>query len=218
MNERSAAIFAELYERHPRLRVCEAGIVESFEMLVRTFRCGGKLILCGNGGSAADCSHIVGELMKGFCLERAVPSDEALAIARAAAPLGIDGQRLADSLQGGLPAVTLTESSALLTAFSNDRVPQYSFAQQVYVLGAAGDALLAISTSGNSENVLAACAVAKARGVGVVALSGGDGGRLSAAADACVLVPEREAFKVQELHLPFYHALCLALEAEFFEE
>ena len=99
MNERSAAIFAELYERHPRLRVCEAGIVESFEMLVRTFRCGGKLMLCGNGGSAADCSHIVGELMKGFCLERAVPSDEALAIARAAAPLGIDGQRLADSLQ-----------------------------------------------------------------------------------------------------------------------
>ena len=217
INARSRAVFDELYARYPHLRACEQDTSAALQLMTESFRHGGKLLLCGNGGSAADCGHIVGELMKGFCMERPLPEALSEAIGRESSSVGVDGKLLCSSLQNGLPAIALTENTALITAFSNDRAPQYAFAQQVHVLGSSGDVLFAISTSGNSENVLAACAVAKAKSMGVVALSGEGGGELASIADVCIRVPEHETFKIQELHLPVYHALCLALEATFFE-
>ena len=205
----------ELIVRYPCLSVCEQALRAAYGILERSFGRGGTLLVAGNGGSAADSDHIAGELLKSF-VRRRKPAPaflEAVASADAEA-----GRYLADKLEGSLPVISLCNQTALLTASLNDVDGNVVFAQQVMGYGKEGDCFLGISTSGNSKNVVYAMAVAKAKGLATVALTGRDGGRLSGMADAAVVVPERETFKIQELHLPVYHALCLQLEAHFFPD
>lgn len=202
-----------LTDRYPVLLPCREDIAACAERIGDTFARGGKLLIAGNGGSAADAEHIVGELMKSFVLPR--PLEAALTERMRA----IDPQRgdvLAKHLQQGLPAIALDGHPALSTAFQNDCQPQLVFAQQVMGYGREGDALLAISTSGNSENVLYAAIAAKARGMVVIGLTGERESRLSALSDVCIRVPATETYQVQELHLPVYHALCMIWEKRFF--
>ena len=202
----------ELIKKYPALAGCEKDIDRAVKLLIRCFEDGGKLLLCGNGGSAADCEHISGELMKSFLLPRRISEkDRAEMAARCPASDGIT-----DRLQYGLPAVPLPSLMSLGTAAANDCDPSLIYAQAVMALGKPGDLLLAISTSGNAENVYNASVAAKARGLAVLALTGGDGGKLREIADVCVAVPEKETYKVQELHLPVYHYLCAAVEEHFF--
>lgn len=201
-------IIDELYARYPQLRGCADEIAAAMEALLACYRNGGKVLTCGNGGSAADAEHIVGELMKKFRRPRAIDAD---IVAKLPA-------ELAAKLEGALPAVSLVSMSGILTAFANDVAWETAFAQQVYGLGQRGDVLIALSTSGNSANCVNAALVARAKGMKVVALTGADGGKLAELADAAIRVQETETYKVQELHLPIYHALCAALEAELFRE
>jgi D-sedoheptulose 7-phosphate isomerase len=203
-------------ERYPVLRECLPEMVAARDLLAATFTGNGKLLLCGNGGSSADCEHIVGELAKGFLLRRTVPGELREALVRVAG--GEEGTRLADCLQRGLPCVALTGASPLATAVANDLDPVLIFAQQVLALGKVGDCLLGISTSGNAANVVAAFHVARALGMRTIALTGRTGGRLAPLADVAVRVPADNTPEIQELHLPVYHALCLALEERFFGE
>lgn len=202
-----------LLSRYPQLACVRDGIVKGYEIMEACYRRGGKVLIAGNGGSAADAEHIVGELMKGFCNPRPVPADYAAALTAVDAEMGAV---LAKQLQCALPAIALDGHFALSTAFCNDCEPQLAFAQQVNGYGNAGDVLLGISTSGNSKNVLYAATVAKARGMQVVGLTGERESALSKMADACVRVPERETYMVQELHLPIYHCWCLMIEESFF--
>lgn len=202
-----------LLARIPVLEVCRQDIEQAYHLLEATYEQGGKLLVCGNGGSASDSEHIVGELMKEFRLKRKVFAAQAEAL-RVIDP--VMGATLAEHLQGALPAITLTAHSSLTTAFMNDALPQLVFAQQVNGYGRPGDAFLGISTSGNSENVIYAAITAKARGLSVIALTGATPSRLSQLADCCIRVPETETYKIQELHLPVYHCLCLMLEERFF--
>ena len=195
-----------LLTRYPPLKSCAADIAAAYALLEQTFRRDGKLLLCGNGGSAADSDHIAGELLKGFGHARTLPKADVKKL----------GGDLAKNLQGALPAIPLPQLTALVSAFGNDCDPQYVYAQLTWGLGRAGDALLAISTSGNSANVLHAAAAAKARGMKVIGLTGATGGKLLAQCDVCIRAPEKETFKIQEFHLPIYHCLCLMLEEEFF--
>lgn len=204
----------ELIGRYPRLGACEGSVREVCALLEAAFAGGGKLLIAGNGGSAADADHIAGELMKGFVRKRPVPPAFGEALARLAD--ADTAAYLTRLLQRGLPVINLSAHAALLTATLNDTGGDIVFAQQVFACGTARDALLCISTSGNSRNVCLAAITAKACGIKVAALTGGSGGRLAALSDAAVIVPETEAFKVQELHLPVYHAVCLALEERFF--
>jgi D-sedoheptulose 7-phosphate isomerase len=213
--ERAGGTLDELVARHSVLASCRTDIEAAFALLARTFAAGGRLLVCGNGGSAADADHIVGELMKGFRRARR-PSGEIAA--RLAASDPELGPRLASRLQLGLPAVNLAAGSALPTAFANDEDPGLVFAQQVLALGRSGDALLGISTSGNAANVIAALVTARAVGMGTVGLAGGSGGRMRGRCDVLVAVPGSRTFEVQELHLPVYHCLCAMLEDRFFKE
>lgn len=209
MKKRSLEFLDELIRRYPALDVCRDDVEKAVRLIGACFSSGGKLLTCGNGGSASDAQHIVGELMKGFVLPRKLSGE---ICAR------LDDPYLAEHLQGALPAVSLIGEGALTTAFANDCAPELAFAQQVLGLGRSGDVLLGISTSGRSKNVLYAAKVARAQGMKVVMLTGRDGGPCAALADAAVCVPETETFKVQEYHLPVYHAMCLMLEEEFFGE
>lgn len=202
-----------LIERYPALSVCEAELCSAIALLIETYERGGKLLLCGNGGSSADCEHVAGELLKGFLKSRRL-TEETKAEMRYRSPSLTD--ETLSSLQGGLCAIPLPSLTALGTAFANDECPALSFAQATLALGRAGDALFAISTSGNATNVLEAARVAKGLGMAVVGLTGESGGALRSACDVCIRVPERETYKVQELHLPVYHAICAALEEHFF--
>ncbi len=204
-----------LIDRYPKLIVCREDIEEAYEMLEAAYSNGRKLLVCGNGGSASDSEHIVGELMKEFKLKRKVYADQAAALKEIDPELG---QVLADNLQGALPAISLTGHSSLQTAFMNDAVPELVFAQQVNGYGKPGDVFLGISTSGNSKNVLYAAVNAKAKGLKVVGLTGAKENKLMKYADVCIRVPETETYKIQELHLPVYHCLCLMLEEKFFGE
>ena len=202
-----------LIERYPKLEVCKEDIRKAYELLETAYLKGRKLLVCGNGGSASDSEHIVGELMKEFKLKRKVYNEQAAAL------MAIDpelGQVLADNLQGALPAISLTGHSSLQTAFMNDAVPELVFAQQVNGYGKPGDVFLGISTSGNSKNVLYAAVNAKAKGLKVIGLTGAKENKLMKYADVCIQVPETETYKIQELHLPVYHCLCLMLEDHFF--
>ena len=202
-----------LIERYPQLGVCQKNIWAAFDILRETYHQEGKLLVAGNGGSAADSEHIVGELMKGFKKQRR------LGEAACAALLAEDEEKgavLSAHLQGALPAIALDGHSALSTAYMNDCEPLLCFAQQVNGFGRSGDVFMGISTSGNSQNVLYAATVAKAKDMKVIGLTGANDSRLSALADVCIQVPETETYKVQELHLPVYHCLCLMLEEEFF--
>ena len=203
----------ELVKRYPSLEVCKDDILAAHELLSEAYCNGRKLLVCGNGGSASDSEHIVGELMKEFKLKRKVFSEQAEALKEIDSELG---QVLADNLQGALPAISLTGHSALQTAYMNDAVPELVFAQQVNGYGKPGDVFLGISTSGNSKNVLYAAVNAKAKGLKVVGLTGAKENKLMKYADVCIRVPETETYKIQELHLPVYHCLCLMLEDKFF--
>lgn len=202
-----------MIERYPKLAVCKEDIKKAYELLEAAYSKGRKLLVCGNGGSASDSEHIVGELMKEFKLKRKVYSDHAAALKAIDSELG---QVLADNLQGALPAISLTGHSSLQTAYMNDAVPELVFAQQVNGYGKPGDVFLGISTSGNSKNVLYAAVNAKAKGLKVIGLTGSKENKLMEYADVCIRVPEIETYKIQELHLPVYHCLCLMLEDKFF--
>ena len=202
-----------LLERYPALRVCKSEIIKAYDILETSFTDGRKLLVCGNGGSASDSEHIVGELMKEFKLKRKVFAKQAEAMQAIDPELGAT---LAQHLQGALPAITLTAHSSLTTAFMNDSEPVLVFAQQVNGYGKEGDSFLGISTSGNSMNVLYAAVTAKARGLKVIGLTGQRDSKLSSLADVCICVPETETYKIQELHLPVYHCLCMMLEDHFF--
>lgn len=213
MKPSSLAHVDALVARMPPLAPLSEAITRAAEVTARAFREGGKLLVCGNGGSAADSAHIVGELMKEFWLKRPLPAHRQDQFRR---HFPAEGEALAAGLQGALPAVSLVDSPALSTAFANDARPELVFAQQVYGLGQPGDVLWCISTSGNSANVVQAARTARVLGLSIVALTGRGGGLLSGLADVAVQVPADETYQVQEYHLPVYHALCLALEQEFF--
>lgn len=204
----------ELVNRYPVLGAIRDDIEMVYKLLVECYENGGKVLIVGNGGSAADSDHIVGELMKGFLKDRPV-SQEMYDALLAVDP--VRGELLAKNLQGGLPTISLTAHTALNTAFANDRDPVMIYAQQVNGYGKPGDVFLGISTSGNAENVMYAAVTAKAKGMKVLALTGKDGGKLAKVADVSIIVPEKETYKIQELHLPIYHTLCLMLEAHFYE-
>lgn len=202
-----------LYQRYPALTACRADIEAAERALIDCFAQGSKLLICGNGGSCADGDHIVGELMKGFLLARPVGDDFAAQLRET----GIDGaDAIAARLQGALPAISLASQTALLTALGNDIDAEMAYAQMVYGYGRPGDALLCLSTSGNARNAVLAASVARARGLVTIAMTGSAESKLSRLCDITIRAPERETFRVQELHLPIYHHLCMRLEAHFF--
>lgn len=215
MGSKIEAHINHLIDRYPKLIVCRDDIMTAYELLEAAYNNGRKLLVCGNGGSASDSEHIVGELMKEFMLKRKVYSDQAAALKAIDPELG---PVLADNLQGALPAICLTGHSSLTTAFMNDANADLVFAQQVNGYGKAGDVFLGISTSGNSKNVLYAAVNAKAKGLKVIGLTGAKENKLMRYADVCIRVPETETYKIQEYHLPVYHCLCLMLEDKFFGE
>lgn len=206
-------IFEELFVRYPSLDVCRQDIKHAYDLICDTYCNGGTVFICGNGGSCADSEHIVGELLKSFKFKRKIDAD----IDKSLRALGCDGVELADMLEGALPAVALTSHPALTTAFMNDTEPSMTFAQQLLGLGRKGDLLISISTSGNSKNCVYAATVARAKGIATVALTGVNESRLSEVSDVSIKVPECETYRVQELHLPVYHALCAMVEKTFFE-
>ena len=209
----ATAILEELFFRYPSLESVREPILATFRTLVQCFQNGGTLLVCGNGGSAADCEHIVGELMKTFRIPRPPTREEQAALSRA---FPKDAPTLIPLLQRGAPAISLVSQSGLFSAYANDVSAEMVFAQQVFVYGKPGDALLAITTSGASANVLTALKVAKAKGLITFLLMGSRCPENAALADYPICVPEEETYKVQELHLPIYHALCAAIEAELF--
>ena len=205
----------QLLGRYSALQVCRQELLDAVTAICESYRSGHKLIACGNGGSAADAEHIVGELMKGFLLPRHLaPAMRA----RMQQVCPDEADYFMDNLQGALPALSMVNQVALNTAFANDQAPDLSFAQQLLGMGEAGDILLAISTSGNSTNVVYAVQMAKVKDVKSIVLTGKSGGRLKDLADIVICVPEDETYRIQEYHLPIYHMLCIAAENEFFGE
>lgn len=202
----------ELIKRYPCLSSCKYDIEKAKDEIINCFEKGGKLLICGNGGSAADCEHISGELLKGFLKKRAL-SDDKLSKMEKLCP---ESKEIAGKLQGGLPAISLPSLMSLNSAFSNDEDNDLIYAQGVMALHGKDDLVLCLSTSGNSKNVVAAAITAKALGLKVISLTGNDGGKLKDISDVSVVVPEKETFKIQELHLPVYHCICAMVEERFF--
>lgn len=194
-----------LYERYPGLEVCKEDIEKALGMMIDTYKKGGKILICGNGGSASDSEHIVGELLKGFMLKRPV-TDERIP------------EHLRKGLQGSLPAISLPSQSAILSAFINDVDPEMMYAQLVYGYAKSEDLVIGLSTSGNSKNVVNALEVAKCVGAKTLAMTGERESKMSELSDVTIRVPETETYKVQEYHLPVYHYLCAGVEAYFFSE
>jgi len=208
-------VFQKLFTSYPELQPCGQDLQNTFLMLYKAYRQKRKLLICGNGGSAADSQHIVGELMKGFVGRRPLPeATQRLFKER----LPESGAFLANHLQGSLPAISLSAHAALTSAIANDVSAEMVYAQQVYGYGKHRDVLLAISTSGNSANIIRAAEVAKVIGLQTVGLTGQEGGKLAGLCDISIRVPKTKTYQVQELHLPVYHALCMALEEAFFSE
>lgn len=199
----------ELIERYPKLDREKDNIVKALDIMLECYKNKGKLLVAGNGGSAADAEHIVGELMKGFVEPRKLPKEYVEKLEAVDSEMG---RELGEKLQGALPAISLVGHVALSTAYLNDVDPLLGFAQQLNGYGQENDVFLAISTSGNSKNILYACVVAKAKGMKIVALTGGTGGELKDIADVAIVAPEKETYKIQEYHLPIYHWLCLEIE------
>lgn len=204
-----------LIERYAVLSDVKNEITAAYSVIADCYRSGGKLLIAGNGGSAADAEHIVGELMKGFVLKRTITDELSQRLISVDAELG---SVLSQNLQRALPAIALDGHIALSTAYMNDCEPVLCFAQQVNGYGNAGDVFLGISTSGNSKNIMYAAATARAKGMKVIGLTGGRESSLSAFADVCIKAPLSETYMVQELHLPIYHCICLMLEETFFGE
>lgn len=204
-----------LVNRYPELSAVKKEISEAYQILKNCYAHSGKLLVAGNGGSAADAEHIVGELMKGFKLPRKPDADFAKKLVAENQEIG---SVLAENLQGALPAIALDGHPALSTAYMNDCEPLLCFAQQVNGYGKNGDVFWGISTSGNSKNVLYAATTAHAKGMKVIGLTGAQNSKLEQMSDICIKVPQTETYMVQELHLPVYHCLCLMLEEKFFGE
>ncbi len=209
------AILEALMSRYPALRVCRESMEKAYALLRDMYAKGGCLYIAGNGGSAADSGHIAGELMKAFKLKRA---QEPETVRRYGRLFGEEGVSLCERLEGGLPAIPLTELSALTTAIVNDVSGAYIFAQPLNAAARAGDAFWGISTSGNSRDIVNAMMVARAKDMRCIGLTGEGGCRLDTLCDVVIHVPETETFRVQELHLPVYHALCEMLEYHFFKK
>lgn len=193
----------DLIKRYPALSICEKDIQKALILMIDTYKNGGKILICGNGGSAADSEHIVGELMKGFVNKRPVISEKI-------------PPELSKYLQGALPAISLPSQSSILSAYVNDVAPEMMYAQLVYGYGKENDLLICLSTSGNSLNIINAAKVAKGMGLNILSLSGKTGGILSDFSDVIIKAPATETYKVQEYHLPIYHYLCLKTEEYFF--
>jgi len=198
---------------YPQLSGCTDDILSAYELLKNTYRNGGLIMTCGNGGSASDAEHIVGELMKSFKQKRTVTDEQRIALKDA---FPDEGAYFADHLQRAIPAISLVSQTSFSSAFINDVTPDLVFAQQVFGYGRAGDVLWAFSTSGNSKNVLNACKVARTFGVGTIGMTGAHGGKLLEICDVTIRVPACETFRIQEYQMPVYHAICAMLEAEFF--
>lgn len=209
----SKYILDELLNRYTNLRFLEESVLKVVEAIVKTFRSGGKVLVCGNGGSCSDADHIVGELMKSFEGNRPLE----ISLQEKLMELSPEhGKMLADKLQQGLPAISLTVHSALITAIANDIGGELIFAQQVTGLGNQGDVLIGLSTSGNAQNVINAMIVAKAKGMITIGMTGETGGKMRDWCDILLNVPERRTAYVQELHLPVYHTICMMIETEIF--
>lgn len=211
MKQSTVELINEFNQRYPQLM--DLQLIDSIEMIKTSYMNGHKLLVCGNGGSASDALHIVGELMKGFKLPRKL-NQELIKKLKEQYPENAD--YYINSLQQSLPAISLVNEVSLLTAFSNDQAPDLVFAQQVLGHGEEGDILLAISTSGNSKNVIYAAEIAKTLGLKVISLTGETGGKLKNLSDILLNVPSRETYLIQEYHLPIYHLICAVLELEFF--
>lgn len=213
MEERLKKHVELLSSRYPKLKMIEEKIIAAYETMERCYSNDHKLLIAGNGGSAADAEHVAGELMKRFKTPRPIP--DALADKLKSIDV-VRGAALAKNLERSLMAIPLVAHEALSTAYINDADGQGVFAQQLYGFGRLGDVFLGISTSGNSQNIVNAAVVAKALGIEVIGLTGADGGELAGMADVAVKVPETETYMIQELHLPIYHCWCLMLEDRFF--
>ena len=205
-------MFAQLFERYPVLKACQHSIINAYEAMCRTYDSGGRVYVCGNGGSAADAGHITGELMKGFEKERPVCFSPDVASRLCTDTVAT----LEKKLQGALPCHNLSAETALISAITNDIDADIVFAQQIYGYGRPGDLFIGISTSGNAANVLLAAELARAMGLCTIALTGRDGGKLAPLCDYAICVPADRTADVQELHLPVYHALCRWVEARYF--
>lgn len=206
-------ILDELLNRYTNLRFLEESVLKAVEAMIKTFRNGGKVLVCGNGGSSSDADHMVGELMKSFEGHRPLEQELQNELVRLSPETGM---LLAKKLQQGLPAISLTVHSALITAIANDIGGELIFAQQVTGLGNEGDVLIGLSTSGNSQNVINAMIVAKAKGITTIGMTGETGGKMREWCDILINVPEKRTAYVQELHLPVYHAICMMVELEIF--
>lgn len=203
----------ELIRRYPDLSEVRTAILQTVQEMCRSYRSGGKILVCGNGGSAADSEHIVGELMKGFVLRREMPESDVERLQKAGYT---DWRELADNLQQGIPAIALTGHTSLSSAVLNDNDPFMTYAQQVYAYGKPGDVLLGLSTSGNARNVVNAIKIAKAFALFTVGFTGARPSAIDELCDVMIKVPTTETFKVQEYHLPVYHVICLMVEEEIF--
>lgn len=202
-------IYEDFLQDNPDLK--ELPVWEAYEILLACCRNDGKVLVCGNGGSAADAEHIVGELMKGFKLKRELSEGESELFSSQE-----DGMALAGKLQKGIPAISLNSHTALMTAIGNDTDYDMVFAQQVYGYGAPGDVLIAMTTSGNSKNIVNAAKTAKVKGMKVIGITGSKDSKLSACSDICIQMPSSETYRIQEYTLPVYHALCAMLEEKIF--
>jgi D-sedoheptulose 7-phosphate isomerase len=215
LKESGEMILNHLLQRFPELEICQKSIIAAFNLTKKCYINRGKLLICGNGGSAADAEHIVGELMKGFLFQRKLQEEEREKLEKA---MPQEWTYFFNHLQGALPAISLVSHSALATAYVNDVEPEMVFAQQVYGYGKTGDVLLGLSTSGNSKNVVNAIKVAQAFGMRSIGLTGQNGGLLEKLCQITIKVPATATYRVQEYHLPIYHTLCAMLETEFFKK
>lgn len=204
-----------LIQRYPDLGVLSQDLEKAFNIWKNSYASGNKTLICGNGGSASDSEHIVGELMKGFTSRR--PIDEEFK-KQLKGTYGEHGEYLANHLQGALPAISLSSQTSLLTAYGNDVAFDMAYAQQVYGYGKPGDVLIALSTSGNSTNIVHAAQIAKLRSLQVIGFTGSNGGKLAKIGDVTIRIPDDETYRIQERHLAIYHTLCLMLEEAFFQE
>jgi D-sedoheptulose 7-phosphate isomerase len=198
-------ILDDLSIRYPALSDMMDKVTKSVNTIIDNYRAGGKVIVAGNGGSAADALHIAGEFMKSFKMARKLNQSDR-----------IYTDVLNNTLERAVPAISLVGEAAFLTAWGNDNDSKFAFAQQIYALGKTGDVFIAITTSGNSENIVLAAQVAKAKQISIIVLTGQGGGKIAEYADVLLNAPETETFKIQELHLPIYHAICAAVENELF--
>jgi len=214
MRKQTEQFVQAFFERHEDLVPLREAILQAGEILLTAFRKGNQVLLCGNGGSCADCDHIAGEFLKGFLLKRPLAHSQCRAFEQL---YGEQGLEIANKLQQGLPAISLTSHAGAISAFANDVDPELVYAQQVCAYGKPGDVLIGISTSGNANNVAAAVMTANAMGITTIGLTGKDGGKLAKLSSLGLIMPKQETYRIQEDHLAVYHLLCAMVELEMFD-